>query len=49
MTCEAGASAFEGIILTRILAPSAAALRLAVVAVLKTCRDHRPLPRTWQI
>jgi urease accessory protein len=44
--CEAGASAFEGIILTRILAPSAAALRGCVVAVLKTWA--RPLPRSWQ-
>jgi urease accessory protein len=48
MQCEAGASGFEGVILTRILAPSAAALRAAVVAVLKTCRDNRPLPRSWQ-
>jgi urease accessory protein len=46
--CESGASAFEGIIFTRILAPSAAALRACVIAVLKTCRDNRPLPRTWQ-
>jgi len=46
--CEAGASAFDGVILTRILAPSAAALRSAVVAVLKTCRQNRPLPRSWQ-
>jgi len=45
---EAGASAFEGIILVRLLAPSAAALRAGVVAVLKTCRDNRPLPRSWQ-
>ncbi len=46
--CEAGASAFDGVILSRILAPSAAALRAGVVAVLKTCRDDRPLPRSWQ-
>lgn len=45
---EAGASAFEGIILIRILAPTAAALRTGLVAVLKTCRDDRPLPRSWQ-
>jgi urease accessory protein len=46
--CEAGASAFEGIVFTRILAPSAAALRAGVVAVLKICRDNRALPRSWQ-
>jgi urease accessory protein len=45
---EAGASAFEGIILVRLLAPSAAALRAGVVAVQKACRDNRPLPRSWQ-
>jgi urease accessory protein len=45
---EAGASAFDGVILTRILAPSAAALRAVVVSVLRTCRDNRPLPRSWQ-
>jgi urease accessory protein len=45
---EAGASAFEGIILIRMLARSAAELRAGVVAVLKTCRDNRPLPRSWQ-
>ncbi len=45
---EAGASAFDGVILTRILAPSAAALRAVVVSVLRTCRDTRPLPRSWQ-
>jgi len=46
--CEAGASAFDGIILVRMLASSAAALKAGVVAVLKTCRDNRPLPRSWQ-
>lgn len=45
---EAGASAFEGIILTRILAPTASALRTCLIAVLQTCRNNRPLPRAWQ-
>ncbi len=48
LPCEAGASAFEGIILIRILASTGAALRTGVVAALKTCRDNRPLPRSWQ-
>jgi len=46
--CEAGASAFEGIIFGRILAPSAADLRRCVVAVLNSSRDGRALPRSWQ-
>jgi urease accessory protein len=46
--CEAGASAFDGIIFGRILAPSAADLRRCVVAVLNACRDGRALPRSWQ-
>lgn len=48
LPCEAGASAFQDMILIRILALTAAALRTGVVAVLKTCRDNRPLPRSWQ-
>ena len=46
--CEAGASAFEGIIFGRVLAPDAASLRRCVVAVLKSCRGERELPRSWQ-
>lgn len=45
----AGASAFDGVIFCRILAPNAAALRRGVVAVLKQCLDGRGLPRSWQI
>ncbi len=46
--CEAGASPFGGIIFGRILACNAATLRRCVVAVLKSCRDGRALPRSWQ-
>lgn len=46
--CEAGASAFDGIVFARMLAKDAAALRRCVVAVLNTCRDGRTLPRSWQ-
>jgi urease accessory protein len=45
---EGGASAWNGMLLTRILATTAAALRSAVVAVLATLRGPRPLPRVWQ-
>ncbi len=47
--CEAGASAFDGIIFGRILAPDAAMLRRCLVAVLTCLRDGRALPRSWQI
>lgn len=44
---EAGASAWDGMLIVRILAPTGAALRSAVVAVLGVLRDGRPLPRVW--
>ncbi len=44
---EAGASAWNGMLLARILAPDAAALRRAVVAALPVLRAPRPLPRVW--
>jgi urease accessory protein len=44
---EAGASAWNGMLLTRILAASGAALRVAVIAVLAVLRASRPLPRVW--
>lgn len=46
--CEAGASAFEGIIFGRVVARDAAGLRRCMVAILNTCRDGRVLPRSWQ-
>jgi urease accessory protein len=44
---EAGASAWNGILLARILAPDAAVLRRAVVAGLDCLRGGRILPRVW--
>jgi urease accessory protein len=46
--CEAGVSAFEGIVFIRLLAPSAISLRICVVAALKFCRNGAVLPRVWQ-
>ncbi|WP_250265626.1 urease accessory protein UreD [Rhodovastum atsumiense] len=44
---EAGASAWNGMLLARILAPDGAALRAAVVAGLECLRGGRSLPRVW--
>jgi len=44
---EAGASAWNGMLVARILAPDSAALRRAVVAALSVLRAPRPLPRVW--
>jgi urease accessory protein len=44
---EAGASAWNGLLLARILAPSGASLRRTVRLVLETLRAGRPLPRVW--
>jgi urease accessory protein len=46
--CESGASAFEGIIFGRMLAPNSAELRRCLVGVLNACRSDRALPRSWQ-
>jgi len=43
---DAGASAWNGLLLARILAPDGAGVRRAVVSVLAALRD-RPLPRVW--
>jgi urease accessory protein len=42
------ASAWNGMLIARLVAASGAALRSAVVAVLSVLRDDRPLPRVWQ-
>jgi urease accessory protein len=47
MAVEAGASAWNGMLVARILASDAAALRRAVVAALAVLRAPRPLPRVW--
>ena len=44
---EAGASAWNGLLLARILAPTGDALRRALIAVLGIIRGLRPLPRVW--
>ncbi|HEX3348639.1 MAG TPA: urease accessory protein UreD [Acetobacteraceae bacterium] len=44
---EAGASAWNGMLLARIVAPDGARLRAAVVAGLAVLRDGRALPRVW--
>ncbi len=47
--CEAeyGASAWDGLLVGRIVAPDGARLRAAVVAGLAALRAERPLPRVW--
>lgn len=44
---ESGVSAWEGMLVTRLLAADAAALRDGVVAALHVLREARPLPRVW--
>jgi len=48
MGWEAGASAWDGLLVARIAAPNGACLRRAVVAGLNVLRDGRPLPRVWE-
>jgi urease accessory protein len=44
---EAGASVVDGLLVARIVAPTGAALRQAVVAGLNILRRGRTLPRVW--
>ncbi|MDJ1158983.1 urease accessory protein UreD [Chelatococcus sp. SYSU_G07232] len=44
--CEAGASAWNGLLLVRLLSPDAHALRRALVSFLERFRG-RPMPRSW--
>ncbi len=44
---EAGASAFDGLLVARIVARDGACARAAVVAGLAVLRGDRPLPRVW--
>ena len=46
-TPEAGASAWNGMLIGRIVAQNGACLRRNVVAGLQTLRAGRPLPRVW--
>jgi urease accessory protein len=45
---DAGASAWDGMLLARLLAPDAAALRRMVTAALAVLRGARSLPRVWR-
>lgn len=45
---EAGASAWDGMLVARIAAQDGACLRRAVVAGLNVLRAGRPLPRVWE-
>ncbi len=47
MAGEAGVSAWNGMLVARILAAGAAPLRRAVIAALAVLRAPRPLPRVW--
>jgi urease accessory protein len=44
---EAGASAWNGLLVARVVARDAAAVRRTVMAALPPLRDGRPLPRVW--
>jgi urease accessory protein len=44
---EAGASAWNGMLVVRILGNTSAAVRTAVITVLRVLRGARPLPRVW--
>ncbi len=44
---DAGASAWDGMLVARIVAPDGACLHAAVVAGLAVLRAGRPLPRVW--
>ncbi len=46
-TGEAGVSAWNGMLVARILAPDSALLRLGVAAAVSVIRAPRPLPRVW--
>jgi urease accessory protein len=44
---EAGASAWDGMLLVRMVGAGSAAVRAAAVSVLDLLRGGRPLPRVW--
>jgi len=44
---QAGVSAFEDLLIMRIVAPDGACARAAIVAALLVMRASRPLPRVW--
>jgi urease accessory protein len=44
---EAGASAWNGMLIARILGPDSACVRQGLIAALSVLRESRPLPRVW--
>jgi urease accessory protein len=44
---EAGASAWNGMLIARILGPDGACVRRCLIAALDVLRESRPLPRVW--
>jgi urease accessory protein len=46
-TAEGGASAWNGMLIARILGPDSACVRRRVIPVLDVLRQSRPLPRVW--
>ncbi len=44
---ESGASAWDGVLVARILAPDGGRLRAAIVAGMEALRAGRPQPRVW--
>lgn len=46
-SAEAGASAWNGMLIARILGPDSACVRRTVIAALEVLRESRPLPRVW--
>ena len=46
---EAGVSAWNGLVLARLLAIDGARLRQAVIAALGILRNDAPLPRVWRL
>jgi urease accessory protein len=45
--CDAGVSAFEDLLVARIVAADGACARAAIMAGLAALRAGRPLPRVW--
>ncbi len=43
-----GASAWDGMLIARMLGADGAALRASVISVLQVLRGGRALPRVWQ-
>jgi len=44
---QVGASAWDGMLIARALAPDGASLRRIIIGMLRVLRGERPLPRVW--